>query len=274
MNKKIEQSARMESIPTRWFAAAIISTLCCVVLAGCVSASSSIETKVPDQPGKTDALYRAKIHTERSSEYYRLGRYATALEAAQQAIDALPTHAPAHNMMGIVQMELKQDAKAQAAFEQALRLSPDDSEALNNLGWFVCQRDDPKSALPYFEKALRNPVYATPERAQYNMGVCARRAGDIPLAEINLRASLRSRPTFAPAMYELSEIAFAQAKIKEAENLLARHNELVQAPGVEALYLGVRIARTLGDTSGENSYMQQLRRRFPDAAQTRALAPR
>jgi type IV pilus assembly protein PilF len=243
-------------------------------LVGCVSSSSSIETKVPDQPGKTDSLYRAKIHTERSSEYFRLGRLAVAREAAQQAIEALPTHAPAHNMLGIVEMELKQDTSARASFEQALRLAPDDSESLNNYGWFICVRDNPKNALPYFEKALQNPVYATPERAQYNMGVCARRAGDVALAETNLRASLRSRPTFAPAMYELSEIAFTQSKIKEAEQFLARHNELVQAPGLDALYLGVRIARLLGDASAENSYAQQLRRRFPDAAQTRALGVR
>lgn len=238
-------------------------------LGGCVS-NTTVETKVPDQAGKTDALYRAQIHTERASEYYRLGRYATALEAAQQAVASLPTHAPAYNMLGIVQMELKQDAKAREAFENAIRLAPEDSESLNNLGWFVCQRNDAKASLAYFDRALTNPVYATPERALYNKGVCAKRAGDMPLAESSLRGALRTRPTFAPAMYELAEMEFARGKMKEAENLLARHNELVQAPGVEPLFLGVRIARALGDRMAEASYVQQLRRRFPDATQTRA----
>jgi type IV pilus assembly protein PilF len=239
------------------------------LLGGCVSTVTT-ETKVPDQAGKTDALFRAQIHTERASEYFRLGRYPVALEAAQQAVDSLPTHAPAYNMLGIVQMELKQDAKARESFEKAIRLAPDDSESLNNLGWFVCQRDDPKSAQQYFDRALTNPVYATPERAHYNKGVCAKRAGDLPLAESSLRAAMRVRPTFAPALYELSEIEFSRGKIREAETLLTRHNELVQAPTVEALFLGVRIARALGDKMAESSYVQQLRRRFPDATQTRA----
>ena len=51
--------------------------------------------------------------------------------------------------------------------------------------------------------------------------------------------------------------------------MLGRHNQLVQAPSVEALYLGARIAHAQGDRTAESSYVQQLRRRFPDATQTR-----
>ncbi len=254
----------------------VLKNLACVAaplllvisISGCVT-SSSVETKVPDQAAKSDALYRAQIHTERSSEYYRLGRIPVALEAAKEAVAALPTHAPAYNMLGIVYTELKQDDKAREAYEQALRYAPNDSETLNNFGWFLCQRQNPKQAMQYFETALKNPIYATPERALYNMGVCARKLGDNALAEQQLRDTLRRQPRFAPAMYELAEMQFAQGKIKEAEAMLARHNELTQTPGADALLLGVRIAHSQNDKQAEASYVQQLRRRFPDAVQTR-----
>ncbi|MEI6737835.1 MAG: tetratricopeptide repeat protein, partial [Pseudomonadota bacterium] len=81
---------------------------------------------------KVEPIQRAQIHTERSAEWFRNGRLATALEAAQQAISALSSYAPAHNMLALIYMELREDAKAQAAFEQAIRLAPGDSDALNN----------------------------------------------------------------------------------------------------------------------------------------------
>ena len=123
--------------------------------------------------------------------------------------------------------------------------------------------------MQYFETALKNPVYATPERALYNMGVCARKQGDNVMAEQQLRDTLRRQPRFAPAMYELADMQFSQGKFKEAEAMIARHNDITQTPGVDALWLGVRIARVQNDKQAEASYVQQLRRRFPDATQTR-----
>lgn len=237
-------------------------------LGGCVS-STTVENKVPDQAAKSDALYRAQIHTERAAEYYRLDKMAVALEAAEQAISANANYAPAYNMLGIIYMNLRQDAKAQQAYEQALKIAPNDSETLNNLGWFVCDRQSPAKGMPYFEKALQNPLYATPERALFNAGVCARRMGDMARAESQLTAALQRQPNYAQAIYELAEMRYAQGQVKEAESLLARHNQLVQAPSVSALYLGVQIARMQGDKTAEASYIQQLRRRFPDAPQTK-----
>ena len=42
-------------------------------------------------------------------------------------------------------------------------------------------------------------------------------------------------------------------------------------PTLSALVLGVKIARAQGEKAAEDSMMQQLRRRFPDAPQTREL---
>ena len=83
-----------------------------IAFGGCVS-STTVENKVPDQAAKSDALYRAQIHTERAAEYYRLDKMAVALEAAEQAISANANYAPAYNMLGIIYMNLRQDAKAQ-----------------------------------------------------------------------------------------------------------------------------------------------------------------
>jgi type IV pilus assembly protein PilF len=43
----------------------------------------------------------------------------------------------------------------------------------------------------------------------------------------------------------------------------------VRDPDANGLLLGARIARATGDRNAEAGYISQLRRRFPDAPQTR-----
>lgn len=254
--------------PPRPMAALVLAIMTLALLAGC-NTTTTTEQKQADIAGKTSATERAQIHTERSAEYFKLGIMAVAVEAAQQAIAAQPSYAPAHNMMGLIQMELRDDAKAQAAFEQAIRLAPNDSDALNNYGWFLCQRQSAQRALPYFEQALRNPLYSTPHRALYNAGVCARKAGDVAAAENYLRGALQRAPEFGAALYELADLMFAQGRTKEADQMFSRFSKVVRDPDANGLLLGVKLARATGDRNAEAGYIAQLRRRFPDAPQTR-----
>lgn len=244
-------------------------SLALVLLAGCVS-QTTVEVKVAEQAGNSGPVQRAQIHTERAGEYYRLGNLSVALDAAQQAIAVLPTHAPAYNMLGIIYMQLREDAKAAQSFEQALKLAPNDSETLNNYGWYICQRQNPAQAMQYFSAALKNPLYNSPERALHNAGDCARKAGDMATAEAQFRAALQRKPQYGPSLLALAELTFSQGRVKDAESLLIRHMQVLQASSADALLLGVRIARATGDKTAEVSYAQQLRRRFPDSAQTRA----
>lgn len=240
-----------------------------LVLQSACSTTTTTEQKQADMAGKTDPTQRAQIHTERAAEYYRLGLLSVALEAAKQSVAAQSSYAPAHNMLALIYMELREDSKAQASFEQAIRLAPNESDFLNNFGWFICQRQNAQRSLPYFEQAIRNPLYTTPHLALYNAGICARKAGDVKAAEVNLRASLQRAPEFAGALYELADLCYAQGRTKEADLVFARYTKSVRDPDANALLLGVRIARATGDRNGEAGYLSQLRRRFPDSVQTR-----
>lgn len=242
-----------------------------LLLSACATTS---ETRVQpaDIASKTDVTQRAQIHTERAAEYFRMDRMAVALEAAEQAIQVAPQYAPAYDMLALIRMHLGENAKAQVAFEQALRLAPNDSNVLNNYGWFQCQRQSAAASLPFFERALLNPLYSSPERAHLNAGVCARKAGDPVRAEAQLQASLRRAPQSAAALFELADLVFSLGRVGDAEVALARYMASVQQASAEGLFLGVKVARAKGDRSAESDYVTQLRRRFPDAPQTLSIA--
>lgn len=247
-----------------------IATSCAALflMAGCVS-QTTIENKVPDTPAASDPTQRAQVRTELAAAYYQRGQLGVALEEAKLAVKSNPAYAPGYNMLGLIQMELRQDAEATSSFEQGLRIAPNDSDILNNYGWFLCQRGDPQRAMPYFASALKNPLYTTPQRAYLNAGICAKQAGNDTEADRNLRLALQIQPTLAPALYLLAEIHYRGGKFKDAGAFLDRYSRVQPNPDPDALLLGVRVSRAVGDKSNEESFLLQLRRRYPDAPQTR-----
>jgi len=61
--------------------------------------------------------------------------------------------------------------------------------------------------------------------------------------------------------------------MKDAETYFNRYTRL-STPNLEALALGVKIARANNDKVAEDSLLQQLRRRFPDSQQLQELERR
>jgi len=119
--------------------------------------------------------------------------------------------------------------------------------------------------------ALKNPLYTTPENAYANAGVCARMQGDDVKAEDWLRKALALQPNQPQALYQLAEIQFKRGDRQTARTLLDRHLQAVSSPSPDALWLGARVAASLGDRNTLASYGTQLNNRYPDAAQTKAF---
>ncbi|NJD87533.1 MAG: type IV pilus biogenesis/stability protein PilW [Betaproteobacteria bacterium] len=245
------------------------AALAALLLAGCVS-QTTVETRSVTDTALADARRRAELRTQLASEYYQRGNFVVALEETRQAEKSDSSYYQAYNVRALVYMELREDALARQAFEKALSLAPNDPDVMNNFGWFLCLRGEPDRGMGYFRRVQGDPLYATPEKALLNAGLCARINGRNAEAEDFLRRAVVFKPDLAGALYSLAELTFEKGSIKESENYLNRYMRLGE-PTLSALVLGVKIARAQGDKVAEDSMMQQLRRRFPDAPQTREL---
>jgi type IV pilus assembly protein PilF len=238
-----------------------------IAIAGCNSQPPKNEI----DPSRADATNRARIHTELGAAYYSNNQMSVALEELKEALSAEPNYGPAHTQLGLVYMALNEDKLAQQSFERSLKIDPTDSTANTSYGMFLCQRKRDKESYKYFMTALKNPLYATPENAYTNAGICASLQGDDVHAEEWLRKALALQPNQPQALYYLAELMFKHDDLKSARSLLTRHLRLVQQPSVDALWLGARIESRLGDRAALASYGTQLKNRFPNAAQTRAF---
>ena len=236
-----------------------------LMLGACAQSPQSEETGAELSPERN----RARIHTELATAYYGAGQYNVALEEVKIALNAQSDYLPAVNQLGLIYLALGETANAKKELQRAMRIAPNDPSINNNFGMLLCSMGDAKEAMRYFEKALSNPLYRTPELAYVNAGVCLKNEGDFARAEEFLRRAIALSPDLPQAQYHMADLKFSMGDPKSAQVFITRYFQLV-VPGPEALWLGARVEKELGNNVALDAYGAQLNRRFPDSAQTRA----
>lgn len=224
---------------------------------------------LPEGVTMADGRSRAKAHTELAALYFQDGNMAVAMEELQVAIQADPSYAPAYNVRGLVNNYLRETAAAEADFQKALSLTPQDPEVNNNYGWFLCQQPGGTvNAIRHFMTALKNPLYATPDRAYLNAGSCALRGNDLDAAEDYLQKGLRVARDAGPQLrFQLAELHYRRSNLAGAQQLLGElmHPPEIsgQVPGPELLWLALRIERKLAHTEAAADLAASLRKHHP-----------
>lgn len=248
--------------------------------AGCATDPSQSGEGHPQPAGRDDTTAliqpagdpraRAKAHTDLAAAYYGIGNMGIALEEARIAIAADPSYAPAYNVQALVNMDLKDNAAAEASFQRGLKIAPADADLNHNYGWFLCQTGREQQAMAYFTTALRNPLYTTPSRTYAAAGRCLFQRNNTKEAGEYFERALRLDPNNVSVLLPYARLQYDRGRFGEARELLARYNRLAP-PSAEALWLAVRVERKLGDKVAENSYAAQLRLRFPRSPEYQAL---
>ena len=256
-----------------------LALLCAAfVLAGCASDKQPpppppVPQVLPTPPiQEAPAPYRAQLHAEIAAGFYERGQMEVALQELAIATKLDAKNPKIYNVYGLVYAMLGEDSKATANFQTALELAPNDSEIRQNWGWYLCTHGKARESLAEFDVAVRNPLYKTPDIALTNAGKCAVEIGDGRRADEYFRRALSVNPNNSTAAYSLSLLAYRENRLDEARAVMRR---VMQQPTIpaEALYLGMCIERKLGDRSAEASYVSQLRNRFPDSAEAKAIPP-
>jgi type IV pilus assembly protein PilF len=245
-------------------------------LAGCSSAPKNAPPQAPEPPPPVKQVEvsprdRALLHVELGQGYYERGQMDVALDELNEAVKLDPNIANAYNIYGLVYSVQNENARAEQNFQKALQMAPQDPDIRHNWGWYLCTHGRAKESISEFEIAIRNPRYRTPEIALINAGRCSTAIGDTANATVYFKRALAVAPNNANAAYGLAFIAFKAGRFDEARGWIRPAVQQANPPP-ESLYLGMCIERKLGDRQAELSYASQLRNRFPDADETKAIA--
>nr|WP_240956067.1 type IV pilus biogenesis/stability protein PilW [Wenzhouxiangella sp. XN79A] len=250
---------------------ALSAVLATLALSGC--ATSSRETS-PQRTGsaveRVSPVRAADINTRLGVGYLERGQIQLALEKLELAVRQDEQHVPAHLALGIVYERIGREERALEHLQRAVRLAPEDGAAHNSLAALLCRVGRYDEAERHFGDALEDPFYPTPEVVLANAGSCARRAGRLENAEAYLRQALEIDPTNRVALFNLAGVALAQGEAFSARAFLQRLEGAGQM-GPDALLLGVRIERMLGNREEAERYATRLRARYPESLQVEQL---
>ena len=237
----------------------------CLLLTGCGGGKNS---KLAAADAAADSP--ANLYIGLATAYYERGQMPAALENAERAVQADNKNANAHYMLAVIHQRLGQTKEAEQEFAAALRIAPDNPDILNAHGSMLCLAGKYREAAAQFEKALKNPLYQTPEVALMNAAKCAERAKQGTEAERHLRNALTANPNFAPALYSMAELSFRRGAYQESYDYMVRYFRVGQVTP-ESLLLGSRVLSGLGRPKDAKEMADALRKRFPDAPQVMQL---
>lgn len=238
-----------------------------VLLSACVTTNDRAPPPPRSGPDMNEA---AKINTELGVAYARNGEYDVALEKLNRALDQEANYAPAHAALAFVYAQRGDTASAEEHYKRSLRLSPRDSNTLNNYAVFLCGHKQPQQAEKLFMRAAENPENKEPEKALTNAAVCARRVPDLALADKHLREALRIRPEYADALEQIASLCLERKDYERARAFLERY-EKVGKPTAPTLLIGVKVAAALGDEKAAAEYARRLNTEFPESEESASL---
>ncbi len=236
---------------------------CAMSMAGCVSTTTVDDVRVSPE----DA---ARYNVELGWRYFQQGRLPLAREKLERAVGQDPKLPEAHSALAMYYDYIDEDDKARREYRTALRLRPDDPKILNSYGVFLCEHGDNDDALKHFLKAADNRLYATPEVAYTNAGVCIKGEGEIEVSEQFFRRALVFNPRFGDALWNMALLDYSRELYLPSRAFLERYLQ-VSPETPDALWLGIQIERELGAAAAANAYSERLKQAFPESTQTRIL---
>jgi type IV pilus assembly protein PilF len=234
-------------------------------LAGCASPA--------ERQAEQDRRHRlADTHTQLGVSYFQRGQLDAAKENLEKALELEPDDIHANNMMALLQWRLKNYVQAEKHFRKALsdRDAKGNSDAWNNFGVFLCERGQFDTAEQAFQRALADPLYATPAEANVNAGMCQMRKPSPALAEKYFRAALEINPRQPRALLEMARISYNAGRTLSARAFMQRYFAITE-DSPDALLLASKIEGALGNRDAEASYTVRLRGKYPESQEAAQL---
>ncbi|MEC7120793.1 MAG: type IV pilus biogenesis/stability protein PilW [Pseudomonadota bacterium] len=225
---------------------------------------------VPADGLSRDPEQAARTRTAIAAQYIQKGELDAAQRHLQQALEANPRSAAAHNMMGILlqtegsPMNLQ---RAEESYRRAIAIEPDFAQAHNNYGVFLSSQKRYEDALRHFEVAGSTLGYEGRAGALENLGRTAMQLGNTARAKVAFEQALQADRGSWVARLELAELLLNQGHLREANRWYEEYQQILgrQPQGARSLWLGMRIARLQQNQPRLQAYALELQRRYPNS---------
>jgi len=188
-----------------------------------------------------------------------------AISLAQQFVDAHPSNAQGHVILGSLQFDSKNYSAAQAEFERAIQIEPNNVEGYLRMGRVFQGKNQPDEAIGQYEKALKlQPKSASLVTMVGNLYL---EKGDLETARKYFARALEADPNFAVANANMAWVDAQEGKdLDVALGLAQKAKSLMpEAPSISDTLAWVMYKK--GNYSGAIPLLQDCVKKSPDSAQ-------
>jgi type IV pilus assembly protein PilF len=236
-----------------------------LLLGGCSSTGASGKAELATASDQSAGQKRASIRLQLAAGYYEQRQYEVALDEVKLALKAEPDNAEAFGMRALIYMAMGEVGLAGDNFQRALRLAPDNADLSNNYASFLCQNGRAAESIAYFDAALKNRSYQSPDKALNNAGSCSLKMHDIAGAERYLLQALKLTPDLPETNVNLARVYYARKDYARASFFINRLGKVTKMESLTAdvLWLAIKVQHKVGDTGAETALGTQLRRQYP-----------
>ena len=237
-------------------------TLCCVLLAGCIS------TTTGTTPREANNAEAAELNYQLGARYYQNGKYELARDRLLLSVKLDPDLAVSYSTLALTYEALGNLRLATQNYEKAIQAAPRNFEIRNTYAVFLCNQKDFAGAAENFEKSARHPENDNAEVTLTNAGVCLVQKPDLNRAEEFFRQALQVRGDYGEALLQLCLLKYQTENYLSSRAFLQRYMSTNEnTAGV--LYLGSQIEAKLGDERARQDYVERLLREFPQSPEAR-----
>jgi len=177
-----------------------------VVLIGC--AAGNIEEQAA--PTLPDDVYEEILTHYRNHQYDLVKQYISRCQESGVRDKRL------YFLSGILAFQSQNNEQAKTAFQQAIELDPEYSDAYNNLGILYLADKEYAKAESSFHNALKNPLYLTPEIALVHLGKVMEAKDNFAAAEQYYRQAIKYKPGFVQAYHHIGMLFYHTDRFKQA----------------------------------------------------------
>ena len=168
------------------------------MLAGCATSKETIQ--------KSDGYYQegiASLPTDRQQAFVSF----------QRAIQTNPNNKDAHYALGHIYTSQGKLTEAEKSFKAAVAIDETFSEAHNYLGQVLSLQGRWEEAIKEYRRALANPLYSTPDKARFNLGMALVHEGKLQQAMEMFEDALTVNPPNVPPALTYLELGKVYSKL-------------------------------------------------------------
>ncbi len=203
--------------------------------------------------------------------YLGMDKLQYAREHLHNALSLDKNNVEVHNALGFLHEKLNQPDDALSYYQTALEIEPDNLSALNNLGRFLCDRQQTQQGLGYLDRSFNSPLNNRLWITSTNIGYCHLEAGDLSQAQAYFKQTLTLRPNYVPALLAMQRISYELKDYWAAKGFLERYLTIGKH-NPQTLWYAYQCERALGNAKAAHDLRIKLINQFPLSTEAQKLA--